>query len=388
MIYLDNAATSSPKPASVIDAVISGMTRFNANPGRSGYHIANNAAREIFNTRELIASFFNVEESMNVFFTANITESLNLCLKGLLKPGDHVITSSMEHNSMMRPLRILEKAGIEVSVVLANKYTGRISSEDVESQIKSNTALVAINHVSNVVGTIQPIREVGLICKKYNIPFLIDSAQSAGVIPIDVQELNIDILTFTGHKGLNGPMGIGGCVIRGKVEPQSLSPLKVGGTGSFSEYEVQPYFMPDYMESGTQNLPGIMGLKAGIEWINNQGIKNIYEYEIELTFDFINKLNQIEELEVKGINGIHNRTGVISVVSRNMDCGTLAFRLDEKFKICARPGLHCSPATHKTLGTAPEGTLRFSIGYTTNKDELSFVTESLKQIFIKEVVFV
>lgn len=388
MIYLDNAATSSPKPASVIDAVISGMTRFNANPGRAGHHIANNAAREIFNAREAIALFFNTEDSMNVFFTANITETLNLSLKGLLKSGDHVITSSMEHNSMMRPLRVLEKEGVEVSVVLADKSTGMVDPEDVSRCIKPNTALVSINHVSNVCGTIQPIKNIGTICRTNNIPFLVDSAQSAGVLPVDVKKMGIDILAFTGHKGLNGPMGIGGCIIRDKIDPQMITPLKVGGTGSFSEYEDQPDFMPDYMESGTPNLPGIMGLKAGIDWINNQGLENICNYEIELIEFFLSELKKLDEIEIIGIKDMNNRTGVVSIISKTMDCGTMAFELDNQFKICTRPGLHCSPAAHKTLGTSPHGTLRFSIGYKTTKDELQFVVDALKQILNKEEIYV
>lgn len=386
MIYLDNAATSRPKPRSVIDSVITALTRMNANPGHAGYYIANNAAREIFNAREIIAEFFNSENSMNVCFTANITESLNMCLKGLLNPGDHVITSSMEHNSMMRPLRVLEHAGVEVTVIKADELTGRVDPLDFEKQIKSNTVLIAINHVSNVCGTIQPVKEIGKICRRYNIAFLVDSAQSAGVIPVDVKDMNIDMLAFTGHKGLNGPMGIGGCVFSGKVDPQMIRPLIQGGTGSLSEYEEQPDFMPDHLESGTPNLPGIMGLTAGINWINQQNLNVIMAHESDLLDYFITKLDLVDEIDIVGINGQENRTGVVSIKSDYIDCGTLAFTLDDQFGVCARAGLHCSPVSHRTLGTAPNGTLRFSINYFNSKDELDFVIKALKSVLRKGLV--
>jgi len=275
MVYFDNAATTFPKPNEVYDAIMKSMKEYGANPGRSGHKLALRMGREIYETRELLAKLFNIDNPMNVIFTSNCTESLNLAIKGILEKGDHVITSSMEHNSILRPLTLLGKEGVDLTIIKGD-YMGRLDVKEISRNIKDNTKLIAITHVSNLTGTIMPIEEIGRIAKENNIYFLVDAAQSAGVYDIDVEKMNIDMLAFPGHKGLLGPQGTGGLYVR---EGLSLKEMKQGGTGSLSHLLEQPDILPDRYESGTLNGPGIVGLGAGIRYIMKTGIKNIRRHE-------------------------------------------------------------------------------------------------------------
>lgn len=379
MIYLDNAATSFTKPQKVVDSVTQSIYQGISNPGRSSHSSANNGARLMFEAREAIADFFNAENSENVIFTANITQSLNTILKGLLKKGNHVITSSMEHNSMMRPLRTLEKNGVELSVIQCNR-DGSIDANKIEKEIKSNTTLIAINHASNVCGTIQPIKEIGLLAKRKDLYFLVDTAQTAGAIPIDMKENHIDFLAFTGHKSLLGPMGTGGFILGERVDPQSLNPFIEGGTGSNSELEEQPSFMPDMLEAGTPNIPGIAGLLAAIKWLQLEDVKNIREKEIKLTSQLIKGLLTIEDIEIYGTQDANRQTGTVSFNLAGKDQGEVSFQLETEFGIQCRVGLHCSPSAHKTLGTFPDGSIRFSIGCFTTQHEIETAVNAVQKI--------
>ncbi len=379
MIYLDNAATSNPKPSVVSEAMIPFITGESANPGRAGHQLANSAARTIFKTRELVAKLFEVENSENVVFTANISESLNLVLNGILKSGDHVIVSSMEHNSMMRPLRSLEKLGVQLAVIEANSQTGAVNPEDFRKEILPSTKLICLNHISNVCGTIQPAEEIGKIARESDILFLLDTAQSAGAMPFSMKSLNIDFLAFTGHKSLLGPMGIGGLVVGERVDLSQFTPLIEGGTGSLSEDEEQPRFMPDFLESGTPNLPGIAGLGASIEWILDRGIQSIEKHETKMATELYRELQDIPKISVIG-HDEKSFGAVVSIVIDGEDNGEVGFRLDREFGIACRVGLHCSPTAHKTLGTFPEGTIRFGVGVFTTVDDIKAVVLALKEI--------
>ncbi len=379
MIYLDNAATSNPKPAEVGEAMIQYLYSGNANPGRAGHSLANNAARMIFETRELISTLFNVEKSENVVFTANVSESLNLALKGILKSGDQVIVSSMEHNSMMRPLRSLEEKGIELTVISADPVSGVVNPDDFQRAIKENTKLIGINHISNVCGAIQPVHQIGVITREANILLLLDTAQSAGAIPIDMQNLNVDLLAFTGHKSLLGPMGIGGLIIGERVNLDEFVPLIEGGTGSHSEEETQPRFMPDLLEAGTPNLPGIAGLNASIKWLLEKNISVIRAKESELIAYFAEQLQKIPEIRIIGYNK-ESHGAVLSITINNYDIGEVGFILDRQHSIACRVGLHCSPTSHKTLGTFPDGTIRFGVSYFTTMDEITNTVNALSDI--------
>lgn len=379
MIYLDNAATSFPKPPEVVERVKNAITDGYLNPGRSSHSYANRSARLIFEARESIASFFNNPNSENVVFTANITQSLNTILKGFLKKGDHVITSSMEHNSMLRPLRTLEMMGIELSVIRCS-HEGLIDTKEIKKQIKNNTTLIAINHASNICGTIQPIKEIGQLAKDNNLFLLIDSAQTAGAIPIDMKNDNIDFLAFTGHKSLLGPMGIGGFLLGGRVDPKTITPLIEGGTGSNSEFERQPDFMPDMLEGGTPNIPGIAGLSASINWLIKKDIKNIRKMEIDLTALLIKGLSSIDGIKIYGTMDANKQTGTVLFNLEGKDPAEVARILESDFHIQCRVGLHCAPQAHKTLGTFPEGSIRFSISCFTTQNEIESAINAVQKI--------
>jgi len=379
MIYLDNAATSNPKPSEVAEAMVQAITS-SANPGRAGHQLANSAARTLFQTRELIAQLFSVKRSENIVFTSGITESLNLALKGVLKSGDNIIVSSMEHNSMMRPLRALEQNGVTVTVIKADSETGRVDPTAIEKSITTSTKMIGINHISNVCGTVQPIKEIGAIAQKKGVLFLIDAAQSAGATPINMEEFNIDLLAFTGHKSLLGPMGVGGLVIGDRVDLSTFTPLVEGGTGSASENEIQPHFLPDFLESGTPNLPGIAGLGAAVQWILETGIENIEKRERFLTDKLIRGLQQIRGVTIVGKSEIQG--SAISIMIADHDCGEVGLLLDRTYGIACRVGLHCSPTSHKTLGTFPDGTIRFSCGFFTTEEEINIVIKAVQDLIM------
>lgn len=380
MIYLDNAATSNPKPDSVAESMVYFVNNGCANPGRGAYSLANEAARLIFEARERVQGFFNGGIKSHVVFTANITESLNLVLKGILSAGDEVIVSSMEHNSMMRPLRELEALEVVVKVVPCDPDTGQIDCVDIRAAISPATKLIAINHGSNIIGTVQPIEEIGKICYNEGILFLVDSAQTAGVLPIDMQKANIDFLAFTGHKSLLGPMGIGGLVLSEKAQRNGIKPLKTGGTGSNSEFETQPNLFPDSLESGTPNLPGIAGLNAGIAWLQQLGVDRVRVHEQGLTAYLLERLATIPNVKLFGTRNASEQVGVISFSVEGKDIGELADQLESEYGVCCRAGLHCSPAAHKTMGTFPEGTIRLSLGVFTTKSQLESALEAIRAL--------
>lgn len=378
-IYLDNAATAFPKAPGVSKAMCEYLDHVGSNVGRGTYQESYSAGQVVYETRELIGKIFNFNEPLNVVFTMNITQSLNMLLKGFLKPGDHVIVTSMEHNAVMRPLTSLkDDRGVEFDRVLCDSQ-GRLNPRDVEKYIKNNTKLVVMTHASNVCGTILPVEEVGLICKRNNLHFIIDSAQSAGVLDIDFNKLNLSALAFTGHKGLLGPQGIGGFILRSDMV-QELSPLIEGGTGSLSESELQPDYMPDKFESGTLNIPGIYGLNASLKYLFEKGIKTIHSIEADLTQMFINEISNIDAIDIIGLKGISERTSVVSLDFKTMDNSEAAFLLDRDFGISTRVGLHCAPNAHKTLGTFPRGTVRFSFGHFNTPNEVKYTVESINKI--------
>lgn len=376
-IYLDNSATSWPKPTTVIEAITGYMTRFGASPGRSGHHFSVKAAKEVFETRELLASLFNAPSSDRIIFTANATQAINTALFGFLKKGDHVIASHMEHNSVMRPLRNLEQKGIiELSIIECDKE-GYINLEKLKSSFKSNTNLVITIHGSNVTGTIQTIKKIGEICKSKKVLYMVDASQSAGILPIDMQKDNIDILAFTGHKELYGPTGIGGLCIKNDIQVDSLLH---GGTGSKSEIETHPLFYPDRLEAGTLNTAGIIGLKAGIQYILDRGMNNILKKQVQLTHYFLDKIKEIDDVILYGPAKTEERLPIISLNIKNRMPSDVAFNLDNEFGIMTRAGLHCSPLAHKTIGTFPHGTVRISLSCFTTQEDIEYTIDKIKRI--------
>lgn len=379
MIYFDNAATSYPKPKRVGKTMLYFLEKIGASPGRSGHRLSIEAGRILYQTRESLAELFNIDDPLRIIFTLNVTEALNLVLKGLLRPGDQVITSSMEHNSVMRPLRELEKRGVEVKVVPCSPH-GDLDPVDIKMSIKKNTKLIVLNHGSNVIGSILPISAVGAIARDYGILFLVDTAQTAGCYPLDVKKDNIDLLAFTGHKALFGPPGTGGLVVGERVDIKKLNPLKVGGTGSRSESEEQPDFLPDIYESGTPNTVGLSGLNEGVRFILKEGVDKIRQHELELTQKSIEGLKEISGVIVYGEDQIKDRVAVISFNIKDQLPSEVGLRLDEEYNIMSRVGLHCAPAAHKTIGTFPIGTVRFSMSWFNTFEEVGQTISAVRNI--------
>jgi len=379
LVYLDNSATSWPKPEGVIEAIRKAIEKYGANPGRSGHKLAIEAARIIYEAREALAELFGLEDPEPIILTKNVTEALNLVLYGFLKPGDHVITSSMEHNSVMRPLRDLERKGIEVTQIRASDK-GEIDPQEVLKNIRKNTKLVVLVHISNVTGTIMPVEEILKIAKDHGIPLLLDAAQSAGTIPINLKELPVDLLAFTGHKGLFGPQGTGGLVINTKGLEEKIEPLMRGGTGSKSEEEEQPEFLPDKYESGTPNTPGIAGLGEGVRFILKEGINRIMEKKEKLTLKLLEGLKEIKGVKLYGPLDPKKQIGIVSFNLEGKSPSELSHLLDEKYNILSRPGLHCAPSAHKTIGTFPFGTVRLSIGYFNTEEEIEYTLRAIKDL--------
>jgi cysteine desulfurase family protein len=378
-IYLDNASTTFPKPESVPKAIYNFLTNVGGNPGRSNHDNALQTNRILVESREAIAQFFNYKSIENVIFTSNITTSLNILINSSLSLGDHVITSSMEHNSVLRPLFNLKNQGlIELDIVYANKF-GFISTEDLKNTIKSNTKMIVINHASNVIGSIQPIKEIGDICKNNNIFFVLDSAQSAGVLDIDFTKINLSALAFTGHKSLFGPQGIGGFIIDDNLN-KSCNPYILGGTGSLSHSLTQPDFLPDKFESGTLNMPGIVGLMEGIKFIQSEGINTIYSKNNFLRNYFIEKIKNINGVILYDDKYNNNYTSCISFNIKDMDTAELSFTLDSDFGIKNRSGLHCAPLAHKTIGSFPSGTVRLSLSYFNTKEDMDYTINAINKI--------
>lgn len=374
-IYCDQAATSFPKPKVVVEAISSFLTNTSGSPGRSAHGYAIEAGRAVFEARETVTDFFNCPSSEQVIFTANVTESLNLVLSGLLQPGDHVVTTSMEHNSVMRPLQYLKESGnVDFTVVFCDDQ-GRLAPENIQKALRPETRLVVVNHASNVTGTILPIEAVGEI--KGNAFFLIDTAQSAGVIPIDMQKAKVDFLAFTGHKSLLGPTGIGGLCLSKDIR---LNPLKRGGTGSRSESWVHPDFLPDRYESGTPNSLGIVGLNAGIRFIQDLGLERIRAHELRLIRQMTEGLSAIKGVKIYGPRAADEKTGIVSLNIEGKSPSEVCLILDRKYGIMTRGGLHCAPIAHKTIGTFPNGTVRLSLGYFNTMEEVDQVIRAIYEI--------
>ena len=389
-IYLDNASTSFPKPREVSDAVYHYMTGVGSNIGRGGYASAYAAEEAVFAARQLLCDFFGGEDPKNVVFTKNITEALNVLLRGLLQSGDHVLVSAMEHNAVMRPLQLLghELAAdeqpsdtITFSRVPCDRE-GNLELEYLPKLVRPNTKAIVMTHASNVCGTLLPLTEVGAFCKEHNLLLIVDSAQSAGLFPIHMQSLGIDALAFTGHKGLLGPQGMGGFILREHMVEQVL-PLIVGGTGSLSHTERTPTFMPDKFEAGTLNLPGIMGLAAGVRWLHERGLDNIRNHELALTEQLLAGLLALEQqglLRVVGRKDITRRTSVVSIADTTLDIAMVAHKLAAEYGIATRVGLHCAPNAHKTLGTYPTGTMRFSMGWHNSAADIATALAALEEV--------
>lgn len=376
MIYLDNAATTFPKPESVYKAIEDCMRNYCANPGRSGHNMAYKSALVVEDTRDLIARLFNIKNPMNVVYTFNATDSLNLAIKGFLKSGDHVITTTMEHNSVLRPIMELEKNGVEHSFVDAD-VDGFVDPEKIEEAIKENTKLIVTTHASNVVGTIVDIETIGNIAKKHNITYLVDASQSAGVCNIDVEKMNIDMLAMPGHKCLLGPQGTGVLYVNDKIRLESQ---REGGTGSNSEEIVQPDLYPDKYESGTHNTPGIAGLGAGVEFILETGTDNIRAHENKLVQFFIDELSKLENVKIYGPKDASKRLAVVAINIGDVDSGEITFKLNKNYDIATRSGIHCAPLAHKTLGTLKQGAVRFSFGYFNTMDDIKVAVDAIKDL--------
>lgn len=377
-VYLDNAATTFPKAPGVADAMSDYILNVGSNVGRGSYESSYSAGQVVYETRELLCDLFNFNDPLNAVFTSNITQSLNMILRGFLKKGDHVIVSSMEHNAVVRPLVSLKNIGVEFDRVMCD-IEGKLNPLDIEPLIKPNTKLLVMTHASNVCGTILPLKEVGELCKKHSIHFVVDSAQTAGVLPIDFNQLNLSALTFTGHKGLLGPQGIGGFLIDMDFANKMTSIIE-GGTGSLSESETQPDYMPDKFESGTLNIPGIYGLNASLKYLNSVGLKSIEEKERYLSSIFIEDVLSIKEADIAGIKGSNGRTSTVSLNFKDLDNSEVAFLLDREFRVMTRVGLHCAPSAHKTLGTFPSGTVRFGFGHFNTVDEVKYAVESINKV--------
>jgi len=376
-IYLDNAATSYPKPKCVIEAMHKYFEDVGANCGRSAHKQAQEASRIVFEAREGVARLIGAQDSSRIIFTSNATEALNTAILGLLKEGDEVITSSMEHNSVMRPLRFLEDSRSVVINVVQCSQEGELNPDDVRKTITSRTKLIVTTSASNVVGTIMPVREIGEIARRHDIPFLVDAAQMAGCVPLNVTTDSLDMVAFSGHKGLLGPQGTGCLYIR---EGIGLQPLRFGGTGSRSEFESQPDFLPDRYESGTLNTIGIAGLGAAVNYIQERGVDTIRAEGQRLTGILLKRLSKIDKVTVYGPGEVERQTGVISITIEGMEPSEVGFELDSRYDIAVRVGLHCSPATHKILGTFPEGTVRISVGPFNSEDDIDILCGSIEEI--------
>lgn len=377
-VYLDNAATTFPKAPGVGEVMKDYIENVGTSVKRGVYQSALSVEETVFETREMLCSLFNFNKSDNVVFTMNITQSMNYLIKGLLKPGDHCIVSSMEHNAVMRPLSQMTMSGVSFSRVNCDHY-GRLRSADILESIRPETKAVIMTHASNVCGTVFPLEEVGRICIDKGLMFIVDAAQSAGILDVDYKALNADAIAFTGHKGLLGPQGIGGFLINDKLAAR-MTPLICGGTGSDSEYEEQPEYMPDKLEAGTPNIPGIIGLHRALEYIRDIGISTICDTELKLTAQFLEGIQNINNVKVIGLLDTKDRTAVVSLDFNEMDNAEISYLLDRDFGIMTRCGLHCAPSAHKTLGTFPNGTVRFSFSHSNTTAEVLYTIDAINKV--------
>lgn len=382
-IYLDQASTSFPKAPGVAQAMMDYLTMNGSNVNRGCYSSAYSAEEVIYETRQLLAELFHFPKCKNVIFTPNVTTSLNFLLKGFLKPGDHILVSAMEHNAVMRPVVQLAANGISFDRIPCRR-DGSMILEQVEPLIRPETKAIVTLHASNVCGTRMPLTELGEICKRHHLYFIVDSAQTAGIVPIDMESSHIDALAFTGHKGLRGPQGTGGFLITEELAGQ-IEPLISGGTGSVSHTEEIPDFLPDRFEPGTPNLPGIFGLHEALLFLKNKShMQAAYEKEEALTRYFLDQLFALDDTEqhirIIGKKDLTDRNAVVSIQTPEIDMAQVAWQLDSEYGVMTRVGLHCAPNAHKTLGTYPAGTIRFSFGPENTREELDTAIYGLKKI--------
>lgn len=381
-VYLDNSSTTFPKPKQVIDGMYNYMLNIGGNAGRGNYTNTLQSNRFLYEAREIVSDFFGFSSPSNVIFTNNVTTSLNMLIKGLVKQGDHVITSSMEHNSVLRPLiNCKELLDINLDIIDADE-SGFINVSDFRSKITSTTKLVVLTQASNVTGSIQNIAEVGKICKEKNVFFIVDSSQGAGVLELNINSVNANAIAFTGHKSLLGPQGIGGFIIDDKLNDSCKSILH-GGTGSLSYSLDQPDFLPDKFECGTHNMSGIVGLSEGIKFINSTGLKTIYEHNHYLINYLLDGLKNIKDIIIYGDSTGKNITTCVSINMKSLDSSELGYSL-ENSGIKTRCGLHCAPLAHKTIGSYPNGTVRLSVSYFNTKEEIDFTLKTLNKISLNK----
>ena len=376
LIYFDNAATTFPKPEEVYRKVDHVLRNVGGNPGRSGHRMALEANRVILDARDSVARLLNIEDSSRVVFTSGATEALNLGIKGLLRPGDHVITSGMEHNAVARPLRAMERKGVQVTKVKCSPE-GFLDPGDIKKAIRPDTKLIVIIHASNVTGTINPVREIGEIARERDVKLLVDAAQTAGAFSINVTKDNIDMLACAGHKSLFGLQGTGFLYVSPEIQ---LEPIKEGGTGGASDMDEVPETLPERFEAGTRNTPGIGGLGAGVEFVLREGVEKIRRHEAGLAERLTRGLLNIEKVTVYGPRDSGRQVGVVSFNIIGKDPSDVGFVLDSSFGIMARVGLHCAPDAHKTIGTFPQGTVRLSPGYFNTIEEVDVVVDAVKKI--------
>jgi cysteine desulfurase family protein len=375
MIYFDNASTSFPKPPQVSLAVYNAINTL-GNPSRGSYALSLDASRVVYNAREKIARLFNLSNPLNVAFTSNSTESLNIAINGSFSAGEHIITTEMEHNSVLRPIYGIEKKGVEVSIAKCDNL-GNIDYAEIEDKIKSNTRAIICTHASNLTGNLIDIKNIGRICKKHGLLFILDASQTAGVFHIDMEADNVDILCFTGHKSLYGPQGTGGICIKDNI---NIRPLKLGGSGSNSYSTSHPNTMPDMLEAGTINSHSIAGLLAGIEFIFNTGIENIREHELKLMWQFYNGVKDIDGVKVYGDFSNYVRSPIVSLNLRNFDSNAISEELANTYDIAVRAGAHCAPLMHKALGTQNQGAVRFSFSYFNTTEEVNTAIKAIDEL--------
>lgn len=377
MIYLDNAATSFPKPEPVYRELQDYLRRHGANPGRGGHQWAVRVEKAMDDTRNLLARFFGMDDHRRVIFTLNGTDSLNMAIKGVLRPGDHVVTSLLEHNSVSRPLKQLEADGRIRLTQLPFSQEGFVDPEDFRRALTPQTRLVVLLHASNVLGTLQPVAEVGRICRRQGPLFLVDAAQTAGVVPIDMQAMQIDLLAFPGHKALFGPPGIGVLLVGHRVEPL---PWREGGTGFDSEDPLQPRRFPHLLEGGTPNTLGVAALNAGLRFVTGEGLDTIRRHEQRLLARLTESLRDNPRIRLFGSLDPRRRVGSVALNREGYSSSEVGMILDNSFEIAVRPGLHCAPYLHRRLGTAPEGAVRISPGYFNTEEDVDRCLSALEQL--------
>lgn len=377
-IYFDNGSTSWPKAPGVAQAMSELLMKGAFNINRGNYEGAYEVEGIVLDTREQLARLFHARDSRRVLFSPGITYSLNTFIKGFLKPGDHVIVTGIEHNAVMRPLRQMERLGVTYDVARTDTE-GTVLLEDIEAFVRPCTKAVIVSHASNVCGTVTPIKEIGEICRRRHIFFVVDTAQSAGTLDVNMEKCGIDFLTFTGHKGLLGPQGIGGFLISEALD-SVMEPFVAGGTGSQSDSFDMPEKLPDKYESGTMNLPGIIGLHAALSYIEETGLEEIHRKNMELAGYFIEKIKELKDIRIVGRQGTEGRTAVVSLDFEKADNAVAAFTLESEYGVMTRVGLHCAPLAHKTLHTYPQGTVRFAFSASNTKEEIDICIEGIKRL--------